>query len=444
VPSECGNKQCEDGESCTDAACGSGCRADCPAVLHRCPTSNATSPTRAQLTCAGQGACVTATGTCKCRTGYRGSDCSACAEDYTRDRRRGLCVFLPGGVSSCSDGAQSSQEEGIDCGGVCPRKCAAIGATNDGSLTTLATKLKQPLIVGIVAAVAAVVVAAVVAAVVVRKIRRRRTAVVDERTTSAAGRPRPRVIPITPTNVRDWEESPTGKSPSPSPSPERGAQKSREGGGRAAVATPSATTSRSAAGGGVQSPSRGVPQSTPPRTVAPPPSTTPKARGVVQVRERQPGADGGSVRDGLRVTSSSSVECDVAAPLFPGRGGGGGGGDGGGLGASFRKSAAVAPAAATPRAAQPPLSPTREQQRQHDRDARHAAAAAAAASSLKDGDGTRSARVAGIADGGGGGAAARAASGRGFAPSGETPSRAVATSRTPARTQRLKSNIAFL
>jgi hypothetical protein len=38
---------------------------------------------------------------------------------------RGKCVFLPGALSSCDDGVRSSQEDGVDCGGVCTASCDA-------------------------------------------------------------------------------------------------------------------------------------------------------------------------------------------------------------------------------------------------------------------------------------------------------------------------------
>jgi hypothetical protein len=35
----------------------------------------------------------------------------------------GKCVFLPGALSSCTDGVRSASEEGVDCGGVCTAPC---------------------------------------------------------------------------------------------------------------------------------------------------------------------------------------------------------------------------------------------------------------------------------------------------------------------------------
>jgi hypothetical protein len=35
------------------------------------------------------------------------------------------CVFLPGALSSCSDGVQNGNEDGVDCGGICPTACGA-------------------------------------------------------------------------------------------------------------------------------------------------------------------------------------------------------------------------------------------------------------------------------------------------------------------------------
>ncbi len=43
----------------------------------------------------------------------------------------GKCVFLAGSLSSCHDGVRSSQEEGVDCGGVCDTPCPVLGLSND-------------------------------------------------------------------------------------------------------------------------------------------------------------------------------------------------------------------------------------------------------------------------------------------------------------------------
>jgi hypothetical protein len=38
------------------------------------------------------------------------------------------CIYLPGAVSSCTDGVRSASEEGVDCGGVCEMSCGAAAA----------------------------------------------------------------------------------------------------------------------------------------------------------------------------------------------------------------------------------------------------------------------------------------------------------------------------
>jgi hypothetical protein len=53
-----------------------------------------------------------------------GDACGLCASGYMRLTPAGKCVFLPGALSSCHDGVRSSQEEGVDCGGVCDAPCS--------------------------------------------------------------------------------------------------------------------------------------------------------------------------------------------------------------------------------------------------------------------------------------------------------------------------------
>ncbi|KAK3238695.1 hypothetical protein CYMTET_51312, partial [Cymbomonas tetramitiformis] len=77
--SECGNGQCESGETCQaaradDSEC---CLEDCPFVLKTCPAP--TSLGESSLPCGGNGKCLVLSGTCECFTGYAGADCGGCA-----------------------------------------------------------------------------------------------------------------------------------------------------------------------------------------------------------------------------------------------------------------------------------------------------------------------------------------------------------------------------
>ncbi len=129
---ECGNDACETGEACDDDVCVSGCRVDCPVVVRSCPVGTPSSVTgaRSAAACSGSGTCLPATGSCRCFNGYVGADCSLCDSraGYMRLVSRGPCVFLPGAMSSCSDGVRSASEGGVDCGGVCEAACEAQAA----------------------------------------------------------------------------------------------------------------------------------------------------------------------------------------------------------------------------------------------------------------------------------------------------------------------------
>lgn len=77
--SECGNGQCESGETCQagredDSQC---CLEDCPFVLKTCPAP--TSLGESSLPCGGNGKCLVLSGSCECFTGYAGTDCGSCA-----------------------------------------------------------------------------------------------------------------------------------------------------------------------------------------------------------------------------------------------------------------------------------------------------------------------------------------------------------------------------
>ena len=109
----CGNGRCEFGESVAT------CSADCPVGLQSCPTSNASSTsTGVGLVCGGQGTCLPSSGTCLCFAGYAGPSCDECGPGYVASSL-GTCTFLPGALSSCSDGVKNGNELGTDCGGRC-------------------------------------------------------------------------------------------------------------------------------------------------------------------------------------------------------------------------------------------------------------------------------------------------------------------------------------
>ena len=117
----CGNRQCELGEACATQLSDSPgcCPADCPTVVYSCTVDAATG-----AVCSGHGSCLTGLGVCDCYKGYTGDGCNACDGGYlTRVDSTGhvtSCVFLPGAVSSCSNGVLDGAEAGVDCGGVCP------------------------------------------------------------------------------------------------------------------------------------------------------------------------------------------------------------------------------------------------------------------------------------------------------------------------------------
>lgn len=141
--SVCGNSLCEFGESCPDGdkSCEStACAVDCPLPRLQCPSGSNSSGILAP--CSGNGACRTSTGTCECFRGYSGASCARCAPNFLKTRN--LCVFLPGALSSCSDGVQNGNEDGVDCGGICPTSCIA----NDASVSTTSKKQKLIILVG--------------------------------------------------------------------------------------------------------------------------------------------------------------------------------------------------------------------------------------------------------------------------------------------------------
>jgi hypothetical protein len=136
----CGNSRCENGEQCVDAACASGtqCKSDCPLVFASCPVGivgvmdgsgaavvNSTASAVASPTeCSAAGVCAIASGVCLCRDGYTGVACSGCAHGYLLISAK--CVFMPGSMTSCTDGVRNGNEEGVDCGGYnCAQKCVS-------------------------------------------------------------------------------------------------------------------------------------------------------------------------------------------------------------------------------------------------------------------------------------------------------------------------------
>jgi hypothetical protein len=147
---ECGNMACEEGEECSDwlqaeSRC---CSVDCPVSRKACPFGAAVpvshgvktssesgvppqdSPaSTTQTPCSENGVCLSASGTCRCFDGYAGYDCSECATGHMRLVAGGRCVFLPGALSSCTDGVRSAAEGGVDCGGVCDAPCYKASAT---------------------------------------------------------------------------------------------------------------------------------------------------------------------------------------------------------------------------------------------------------------------------------------------------------------------------
>lgn len=59
-----------------------------------------------------------------CATGRAGPACDTCAIGFIQSNTSGLCVYLTGGQSGCSDGVKDGEEEGIDCGGPSCAPCA--------------------------------------------------------------------------------------------------------------------------------------------------------------------------------------------------------------------------------------------------------------------------------------------------------------------------------
>ena len=150
----CGNGRCEFGES---AAL---CSADCPVGIQSCPyatvaTTGNSSSASSRVTCAGHGTCMPSSGTCSCFRGYVGSACDRCDSEHVTSAD-GACTFLPGALSSCSDGVQNGNEAGIDCGGPCP-SCTST-RKSPTKVISIAVVVGGSLIVVVVSAVTAVIV----------------------------------------------------------------------------------------------------------------------------------------------------------------------------------------------------------------------------------------------------------------------------------------------
>jgi hypothetical protein len=84
--------------------------------------------------CSGRGSCLGAVeGYCKCHPGFAGANCEQCADGYLFQHSTGRCVFLPGSLSSCSDGTQTGNELGVDCGGPNCAPCSESDRTGPSS-----------------------------------------------------------------------------------------------------------------------------------------------------------------------------------------------------------------------------------------------------------------------------------------------------------------------
>lgn len=104
----CGNNHCEIGEFIGHEAHSSAseCPVDCPSY-NSCPAKNGKE-------CGGNGICSTDSGTCKCKTGYVGDDCAACAAGF--HVQDGLCVAHSTAVRSTDETPTKSNATDIILG----------------------------------------------------------------------------------------------------------------------------------------------------------------------------------------------------------------------------------------------------------------------------------------------------------------------------------------
>ena len=135
--------------------------------------------------CSGNGACQQGTGRCACYAGYTGDVCSQCTNNYLQLSRGGACIYLPGALSSCTDGVRNGNEKGIDCGG---QNCAPCAPDKTLSMTAV-----------IAGASMSAVVCVVLALLIRRWHRRRQSAVVPLK---AGSKVIPRQVKLTDTRTR--------------------------------------------------------------------------------------------------------------------------------------------------------------------------------------------------------------------------------------------------
>lgn len=90
-------------------------------LLHRLPRLCCEQACSGHGTCQGSGI----GGYCICTVGFTGSACGDCRPGFQRIGDR--CIFLPGALGSCSDGARNGDEAGVDCGGRCVACTTSLG-----------------------------------------------------------------------------------------------------------------------------------------------------------------------------------------------------------------------------------------------------------------------------------------------------------------------------
>ena len=192
--SACGNLQCELGEACPESglpevallasagiddnttATPTCCPQDCPTVVRACPVGPLSG-----LPCDGHGSCLSGAGVCACYHGYAGDACDSCCAQCTSNRDDAgqllSCTFLPGILSTCTNGVRDGHELGVDCGGVC-RMCntsSSADAVTSTAPTVDKGQLSAVSIISLAASGSGVLLgAAVVALLLLRRRRARR------------------------------------------------------------------------------------------------------------------------------------------------------------------------------------------------------------------------------------------------------------------------------